>query len=106
MDAIHYKVRNDGKIINKSAYMAIGINLEGVKNILIASVDGLIGFSDAIKAVFPHTEVKRCIFHQIRNTLNYVYYKHRREFSKYLKRVYIAPTEDSVLNEFTLLKEK
>lgn len=135
MDAIHYKVRSDGKIINKAAYIAIGINLEGVKDvlgiwigenesskywlnvltdiknrgvkdILIASVDGLIGFSDAIKAVFPHTEVQRCVVHQIRNTLNYVSYKHRREFSKDLKRVYTAPTEDSALSELTLLEEK
>ena len=135
MDAIHYKVRSEGRIINKAAYIAIGINLEGVKevlgiwigenesskywlkvltdirnrgvkDILIASVDGLIGFSDAIKAVFPNTEVQRCVVHQIRNTLNYVSYKHRKEFAKDLKLVYTSATEEMALNELTLLEEK
>ncbi|MDU8767009.1 IS256 family transposase, partial [Clostridioides difficile] len=107
MDAIHYKVRSEGRIVNKAAYIAIGVNLEGikevlgiwigenesskywlkvltdvknrgVKDILIASVDGLVGFSDAIKAVFPDTEIQRCVVHQIRNTLNYVSYKNRK----------------------------
>lgn len=135
MDAIHYKVRSEGRIINKAAYIAIGINLEGVKDvlgiwvgenesskywlkvltdiknrgvkdILIASVDGLIGFKDAIQAVFPSTEVQRCVVHQIRNTLNYVSYKHRKEFAKDLKLVYTAPTEDVALNELTLVEQK
>lgn len=135
MDAIHYKVRSEGRIINKAAYIAIGINLEGikeilgiwigenesskywlkvltdirnrgVKDILIASVDGLAGFSDAIKAVFPNTEIQRCVVHQIRNTLNYVSYKHRKEFVKDLKLVYTSATEDAALSELTLLEEK
>ncbi|VHP98722.1 transposase, mutator type; transposase, mutator type [Clostridioides difficile] len=111
MGAIHYKVRSEGRIINKAAYIAIGVNLEGikevlgiwigenesskywlkvltdvknrgVKDILITSVDGLVGFSDAIKAVFPDTEIQRCVVHQIRNTLNYVSYKNRKECAK------------------------
>lgn len=135
MDAIHYKVRSEGRIINKAAYIAIGINLEGVKDvlgiwigenesskywlkvltdiknrgvkdILIASVDGLIGFKDAIQAVFPSTEVQRCVVHQIRNTLNYVSYKHRKEFARDLKLVYTACTEDVALNELTLVEQK
>lgn len=135
MDAVHYKVRIDGRIINKAAYAAIGINLEGtkevlgiwvgenesskywlkvlteirnrgVKDILIASVDGLSGFSEAIKAVFPETEIQRCIVHQIRNTLGYVSYKHRKEFAKDLKNVYTALNEEVALNELTLLEEK
>ncbi|MPM80380.1 IS256 family transposase ISDku1 [bioreactor metagenome] len=135
MDAIHYKVRSEGRIINKAAYIAIGINLEGVKevlgiwigenetskywlkvltdiknrgvkDILIASVDGLNGFSDAIKAVFPNTEVQRCVVHQIRNTLNYVSYKHRKEFARDLKLVYAASTEENALSELTLMEEK
>lgn len=135
MDAVHYKVRIDGRIINKAAYAAIGINLEGtkevlgiwvgenesskywlkvlteirnrgVKDILIASVDGLSGFSEAIKAVFPETEIQRCIVHQIRNTLGYVSYKHRKEFAKDLKNVYTALNEEVSLNEITLLEEK
>lgn len=135
MDAVHYKVRIDGRIINKAAYAAIGINLEGtkevlgiwvgenesskywlkvlteirnrgVKDILIASVDGLSGFSEAIKAVFPNTEIQRCIVHQIRNTLGYVSYKHRKEFAKDLKNVYTALNEEVALNELTLLEKK
>lgn len=135
MDAIHYKVRTEGRIVNRAAYIAIGINLEGikevlgiwigqnetskywlnvlteiknrgVKDILIASVDGLPGFVDAIKVVYPNTEIQRCIVHQIRGTLNYISYKHRREFSNDLKRVYTASTEENALNELSLLEEK
>ena len=135
MDAIHYKVRTEGRIVNRAAYIAIGINLEGikevlgiwigqnetskywlnvlteiknrgVKDILIASVDGLPGFVDAIKVVYPNTEIQRCIVHQIRGTLNYISYKHRKEFSKDLKQVYTASTEENALNELTLLEEK
>ncbi|HCQ5601045.1 TPA: IS256 family transposase, partial [Clostridioides difficile] len=135
MDAIHYKVRSEGRIVNKAAYIAIGVNLEGikevlgiwigenesskywlkvltdvknrgVKDILIASVDGLVGFSDAIKAVFPDTEIQRCVVHQIRNTLNYVSYKNRKEFAKDLKKVYAAITEEVALSELSLLEEK
>ena len=135
MDAIHYKVRTEGRIVNRAAYIAIGINLEGikevlgiwigqnetskywlnvlteiknrgVKDILIASVDGLPGFVDAIKVVYPNTEIQRCIVHQIRGTLNYISYKHRKEFTKDLKQVYTASTEENALNELTLLEEK
>ncbi|VHP65312.1 transposase mutator type [Clostridioides difficile] len=135
MGAIHYKVRSEGRIINKAAYIAIGVNLEGikevlgiwigenesskywlkvltdvknrgVKDILITSVDGLVGFSDAIKAVFPDTEIQRCVVHQIRNTLNYVSYKNRKEFAKDLKKVYAAITEEVALSELSLLEEK
>ena len=135
MDAIHYKVRTEGRIVNRAAYIAIGINLEGikevlgiwigqnetskywlnvlteiknrgVKDILIASVDGLPGFVDAIKVVYPNTEIQRCMVHQIRGTLNYISYKHRKEFSRDLKQVYTASTEENALNELTLLEEK
>ncbi len=119
MDAIHYKVRSEDRIINKAVYIAIGINLEGikevlgiwigenesskywlkvltdikrrgVKGILIASLDWLVGFSDAIKAIFLDTEIQRYVVHQIRNILNYASYKNRKEFAKDLKKVYAA----------------
>ena len=135
MDAIHYKVRTEGRILNRAAYIAIGINLEGikevlgiwigqnetskywlnvlteiknrgVKDILIASVDGLPGFADAIKVVYPNTEIQRCVVHQIRNTLNYISYKHKKEFARDLKQVYTASTEENALNELALLEEK
>lgn len=64
------------------------IKNRGVKDILIASVDGLNRFSDAIKAVFTNTKIKRYVVHQIKNTLNYVLNKHRKEFTKDLKRTY------------------
>jgi transposase-like protein len=104
MDAIHYHVRTEGQIVKKAVYIAIGINLDGVKDvlgmwvgenesakfwlsimnglknrgvedILIACVDGLTGFSNAIEAVFPKTEIQQCIIHQIRNTTRFVSYK-------------------------------
>ena len=68
-------------------------------------MDGFNGFSDAIKAVFPNTEVQRCVVHQIRNTLNYVSYKHRKEFAKNLKLVYTASTEENALSELTLMEQ-
>lgn len=135
MDAVHYKVRQDGKIVNKAAYVAIGTNLDGMKDvlgiwigenesskfwlkviseiknrgvedILIASIDGLIGFSDAIKAVFPNTEIQRCIIHQIRNSTKYLSYKHRKEFCRDLKHVYQAVTEEQALSELDELDAK
>ena len=104
MDAIHYHVRNEGRIVKRAVYIAIGIDMEGhkdvlgmyvgqnesakfwlsilnglknrgVEDILIACVDGLTGFPQAIEAVFPQTEIQQCIIHQIRNTTKFVSYK-------------------------------
>lgn len=135
LDAIHYKVRTEGRIVNRAAYAVIGINMEGfkevlgiwigenesakywlkvltdiknrgVKDILIVSVDGLSGFSEAIKAVFPNTEIQKCVIHHIRNCFKYISYKHRKEFSKDLKLVYTAPTEEAALIQLDLVEEK
>ena len=135
LDAIHYKVRSDGKVVNKAAYIIIGIDIHGMKDVLgiwigknesakywltvltdlknrgvkdifIAAIDGLTGFSDAIKTIYPETEIQRCIVHQIRNSTKYVSYKHRKEFCADLKLVYKAPTEDAALMEFEKFKEK
>ena len=135
MDAIHYKVRQDSKVVNKAAYVIIGINMSGMKDvlgiwigenetskywlkvltelrnrgvsdILIASVDGLNGFSEAIKAVFPNTEIQRCIIHQIRNSSKYVSYKDLKEFNRDLKEVYTAVNEPSALAELDRFEEK
>lgn len=122
LDCIHTKLRKEGKIQNTAVYIALAINLEGkkeclghwvgdkgegssfwlsvleeiqargVKDILIASVDGLTGFSKAIKAVFPKTVVQKCIIHQIRNSTRYVSYKDRKEFVSDLKKIYKAGT--------------
>ncbi len=119
MDAIHYKVRVDAKVISKAAYTCLGINLQGqtdilgiwlsenegahfwqavltdlkargVKDILIACVDGLKGFPDAITAVFPQTMIQLCIVHQIRTALRYMASKHHKEFVKDMKEIYRA----------------
>ncbi len=132
LDAIHYNVRDNGIVTKKAAYVAIGTDLEGkkdvlgiwlganesakywlsvlnglknrgVSDILIASVDGLTGFVEAINAAFPKTEVQRCIIHQIRSSCRYVSYKDIKQFTADLKPVYKAPTEEvalAALDEF------
>ncbi len=134
-DAIHYKVREDHKIKTKAAYTCLGIDTSGhkdllgiwideaeganfwlsvitelknrgVEDILIACVDGLKGFPEAIQSVFPQTQVQLCVIHQIRNSLRYVAYKHKKEFMKDLKRVYKAPTKEVAEEELIHLRDK
>lgn len=122
LDAIVVKVRHEGRVINKAIHMALGVNLaghkellglwitqnesakfwlsvltelqnRGVKDILIACVDGLTGFPEAIETVFPQTQVQLCIVHLVRNSLSYVSYKDRRVVAADLKTVYGAATE-------------
>jgi putative transposase len=109
MDAIHYKVRQDNAIVNKAAYMVIGIDLEGhkdvlgmwigehrgVKDILINCVDNLSGFSEAIAAVYPQTDVQKCIVHQLRNSFKHVSYKELKAVSAALKPIYKAVNEQA-----------
>ena len=122
LDAIHIKLRRDGKIENTAVYVVLGVTMEGYRDILghwigtggeganfwlsvvsdlqargvedifIASVDGLPGFKEAIQSVFPQTEVQRCIIHQIRQSLRYVTWKDRKAFMEDLKLVYNAAT--------------
>jgi len=135
LDAIHYHVRSEGQITKKAVYIAIGITLggrkdvlglwigenesakfwlsvlnsiknRGVNDILIASVDGLTGFSNAIEAVYPKTEIQQCVIHQIRNSTKYVSYKDLRPLMSDLKRVYTAPSEDTALSELNDFAEK
>lgn len=134
-DAIHYKVREEGKVLSKAAYTCLAIDIEGhkdmlgiwvgeseganywlgiitelknrgVKDILIAAVDGLKGFPEAIESVFPGCEVQQCIIHQIRNTLKYIASKNQKEFMNDLKPVYKAPTEEAGLLALDKLEEK
>ena len=134
-DAIHYKVRDEGKVVTKAAYTCLGIDLSGIKevlgiwagenegahfwlgicnelknrgveDILIACVDGLKGFPDAIKTVFPKAEIQLCIIHMIRNTLKYVGSKYQKEFMTDLKLAYKAPTEDKAKAELDNLENK
>lgn len=135
LDAIHYKIRENGKVVSKAVYTILGVNLEGrkevlglyiseheganfwlqvltdlsnrgVKDILIACVDGLKGFPEAIEAIFPNTEVQLCIVHQIRNSLKYVGSKNQKEFMADLKRVYKASNKDLAASELDVLDDK
>ena len=135
MDAIHYHVRHEGRIVKRAVYIAIGIDMEGhkdvlgmyigqnesakfwlsilnglknrgVQDILIACVDGLTGFPQAIEAVFPETEIQQCIIHQIRNTTKFVSYKDIKSLMADLKCVYTAATEEIALTELDAFEEK
>jgi len=127
LDAIHYHVRSEGQIIKKAVYISIGINLEGKKDVLgmwvgenesakfwasvlnslrnrgvqdifIACTDNLTGFSSAIEAVFPKTEIQNCIIHQLRNSSKYVSYKDLKALMADLKAIYTAVDEPTALD--------
>ncbi|WP_044418579.1 IS256 family transposase [Halarcobacter anaerophilus] len=135
LDAIHYKIKDGGKYVSKAVYTVLGLKLDGKKeilglylseseganfwlsvlsdlnnrglqDILIASVDGLKGFPEAIKTIFPKTEVQLCIIHQIRNSMKYVASKNHKEFMNDLKPVYQAVTKDAAEDALLLLDEK
>jgi transposase-like protein len=136
MDAMVFKIKDDnGFYKNRALHFAIGINLEGkkellgmwltdnegakfwlsivtelknrgVEDILIASVDGLKGFSEAINSVFPQTVVQRCIIHQIRYSMKYVGSKYQKEFMQDLKKVYKAPTKQVAEDALLELEQK
>ncbi len=82
-----------------------GLKNRGVNDILIACIDGLSGFTNAIEAVFPQTEIQQCIIHQIRNTTKYVSYKDIKALMADLKRVYAAIDEDTALQELDRFDE-
>ena len=134
LDAIVVKVRDEGHIRNKSVYLALGVNLEGhkellgmwientegakfwlrvvtelnnrgVKDIFIACVDGLKGFEEAIHSVYPGTEVQLCIVHMVRNSLKYVSYKDRKKVAADLKRIYHSATPDDAQSELDDFRE-
>jgi putative transposase len=126
LDCIVVKIRQDKKVINKAVYLALGVNMEGhkellglwlsenegakfwlnvltelqnrgVKDILIACVDGLKGFPDAINTAFPQTQVQLCIVHMVRNSLKYVPWKDYKAVTADLKKIYQSATEDEAL---------
>jgi transposase-like protein len=134
-DAIHYHVRQEGKVVDKVAYTCLGVDLKGRKDVLglwvgenegahywlgimnelknrgvedirIACVDGLKGFSEAINSAFPKTEIQLCIVHMIRNSLKYSGSKYQKEFIADLKTVYKAPSEDKASYELDKLIAK
>jgi len=123
MDAMHYKVKDEGRVTNRAVYNILGINIEGkkellgmyvseneganfwlsvltdlqhrgVKDILISCIDNLKGFTEAINSIYPKTEVQTCVVHQIRNSLKYVASKNQKEFMADLKEVYRASSKE------------
>lgn len=123
LDAIHYKVRHEGRVVNRAVYCILGLNQEGYKELLgmyigenegakfwlqiltdlqnrgiedifIASIDNLQGFAEAIESIFPQTEVQLCVVHQIRNSQKYLSYKDVKPFMKDLQNVYRATTKE------------
>ena len=135
MDCIHYKVREDGRILNRAAYIVLGITVEGYKDILSITVganeyskfwlgmlndlknrgaedmlffcvDGLAGFKEAIEAVYPDAKIQRCVIHMLRNSFKYVNYSDLKKFSSDFKSVYNAPNESAARSELEKIKEK
>ncbi len=100
LDAIHYHVRSEGQVVKKAVYIAIGINLDGRKSV------NLTGFSAAIEAVFPKTEVQNCIIHQLRNSSKYVSYKDLKALMTDLKAVYGAVDEQAALDALDVFSER
>ncbi|MEY8319184.1 IS256 family transposase [Oscillospiraceae bacterium 50-58] len=135
LDAIHYHVRSEGQVVKKAVYIAIGISLDGRKDVLgmwvgenesakywaailnslrnrgvedifIVCTDNLTGFSAAIETVFPKTEIQNCIIHQIRNSTRYVSYKDLKALMADLKAVYAAVDENAALNALEVFSER
>jgi len=124
LDAIHYKIREEGKVVTKAIYTVLGVTLEGqkevlglylsenegatfwlqvlsdlsnrgIEDILIVCIDGLKGFPEAIESIYPKAEGQLCVVHQIRHSLKYISYKDRKAFMRDLKEVYRADTKEA-----------
>ena len=135
LDCIVVKIRQDKQVINKAIYLALGVTMEGqkellglwlsenegakfwlgvltelqnrgVRDILIACVDGLKGFPDAIAAVYPHTQVQLCVVHMVRNSVKYVPWKDYKAVTSDLKRIYQSVTEEEALLALEQLGER
>jgi transposase-like protein len=135
LDCIVVKIRQDKQVINKAIYLALGVNLEGhkellgmwvsenegakfwlsvltelqnrgVKDILIACVDGLKGFPDAIAAVYPQAQIQLCIVHMVRNSVKYVPWKDYKPVTADLKRIYQSVTEEEALMALDAFAER
>src|SRR3954464_5049157 len=136
LDAIHLKLRRDGKVANTAVYIVLGVDLDGQRDVLghwvgdggaganfwlsvvtdlqsrgvtdifIACIDGLTGFKEAIQAVFPKTQIQRCIIHQVRHSLTYVSWKDRKAFVADLKTIYQAPTREAAEEKLLELDER
>lgn len=135
MDAIHYKVREEKQVIVKAAYVVLGVNMDGekevlgiwvganesskfwlsilndlknrgVQSVLVFCVDGLNGFKEAIGAAYPFAKIQRCIIHQLRASMKYIPYKDKKVFGADLKAVYSAVNEEAALDNLMYAKDK
>ena len=135
IDAVHFSVRDDNIIRKLAAYVIMGINCDGmkdvisleigenesskyrlgvlnslknrgVKDVMVICADGLSGIKEAISAAFPNTEYQRCVVHQVRNTLKYVSYKDMKEFASDLKKIYLAADETKGKEQLERVTEK
>lgn len=135
LDGVHFKVREDGRIVVRCAYIILGINGQGMKEILgiwigenegakfwmqilseiknrgvadvlICCIDGLTGFKEAIGAIFPAAQIQQCIVHQVRNTVKYIPHKDKKKFCADLKNIYAAPTEEAGFRALESVEQK
>ena len=135
MDCIHYKVREEGRILSRAACVVLGVTTEGYKDILSITVganetskfwlgmlndlknrglrdvlffcvDGLAGFKEAISAIYPDAQIQRCVIHMLRNSFKYVNYQDLKKFSSDFKAVYNAPTEAAALSELETVRDR
>lgn len=134
-DGVHFKVRDNGKVVTKCAYIVLGVNESGYKeilgiwvgasesatfwmgildeiksrgvaNILISCTDGLSGFAEAIQAIFPQTRIQQCIVHQVRNTLKFIPHKDKKIVAKSLQKIYTASNEKNGLAALDDIKKE
>jgi len=135
LDAIHFKVKEEERVVNKTVYTILGVGPDGhkdllglyvgqhegakfwltvlhdlrqrgVEDMLIACIDNLSGFSEAISLVYPQSDIQLCIMHQVRNTLKYVSYKHYKEVVKDMRAIYRAPNEEHALHASEIFGDK
>lgn len=135
LDAIHFKVKEEGRVISKAVYCVLAVNQQGnkdllgmwlgnsesssfwlnvltelanrgVEDILIACIDNLTGFKEAISSAFPRTEIQQCVIHQLRNSLKYISYKDKKEFLADLKLIYQSDTKDMAESGLLNLADK
>ena len=135
LDAIHFKVKEEGRVTSKAVYCVLAANQQGskdllgmwlgnsesssfwlhvltelqnrgVEDILIACIDNLTGFKEAISTVFPRTEIQQCVIHQVRNSIKYISYKDSKEFLADLKLIYQADTKDMAESQLLSLSER
>lgn len=135
LDGIHFKVRKENRVITKCAYIVLGVNesghkevlgiwigeaesakfwmgilnelkSRGVADMLIVCTDGLSGFEEAIKAIYPGSVIQQCIVHQVRNTLKYIPHKDKKDIARLLREIYTAPNEKTGLEALDAAKKK